>query len=176
LASRQQTKAVISRQKAKKLENNKTKKLPKARSFKDLIVYQKAKKFALKVFERSKRFPKEETYSLTNQIRRSSRSVGAQIAEAWAKRLYERHFISKLTDADAELQETKHWIEVANDCGYLSQEEARSFNSELKEIGSMLDSMIAKAHLFRRTDIPRVGETVPEYNAESIDAHFSDET
>jgi four helix bundle protein len=139
-------------------------------------VYQKARQIALKVFERSKRFPKEETYSLTDQIRRSSRSIGAQIAEAWAKRLYERHFISKLTDADAELQETKHWIEVASDCRYLSKEEAQSFNGELKEIGSMLDSMIEKAVLFQRTGILDARETVAEYDPELGDAFFSDET
>lgn len=73
-----------------------------AESFRDLVVYQKAKKVARTIFEITKDFPKEETYSLTDQLRRASRSIGAQIAEAWAKRRYEKHFISKLTDADAE--------------------------------------------------------------------------
>jgi len=72
-----------------------------AKSFRDLLVYQKAVKVSGIIFVISKRFPKEETYSLTDQIRRSSRSIGAQIAEAWGKPRYERHFISKLTDADA---------------------------------------------------------------------------
>ena len=72
----------------------------------------------------TKSFPKEEMYSLTDQIRRSSRSVGAQIAEAWAKRHYEKHFISKLTDSDGEQHETQHWIEVAEDCGYITKEKS----------------------------------------------------
>lgn len=78
-----------------------------AKSFRDLLVYQKAKKVSRAIFEISKSFPKEETYSLTDQIRRASRSIGAQVAEAWAKRRYERYFISKLTDADAEQMETR---------------------------------------------------------------------
>jgi four helix bundle protein len=89
-----------------------------ANSFKELVVYQKARDLAKSVFEITKTFPKEEMYSLTDQIRRSSRSIGAQIAEAWSKRRYERHFISKLTDADAEQLETQHWIIVAQDCEY----------------------------------------------------------
>src|SRR4029077_18938042 len=80
-----------------------------ARSFKDLRVYQKAREVSQAVFKLSKGFPKEETYSLTDQIRRAVRSIGAQIAEAWGKRRYEKHFVSKLTDADAEQLETQHW-------------------------------------------------------------------
>jgi hypothetical protein len=76
-----------------------------AGSFRDLIVYRKAKEVSRAIFELSKSFPKEETYSLTDQIRRAVRSVGAQIAEAWAKRRYEKHFVSKLSDADAEQRE-----------------------------------------------------------------------
>ena len=83
--------------------------LSHARSFRDLAVYQKARKVSRAIYKISKGFPKEETYSLTDQIRRSSRSIGAQISEAWAKRRYERHFVSKLTDADAEQMETQHW-------------------------------------------------------------------
>lgn len=75
-------------------------KLEYATSFRDLIVYRKARELSLEIFRLTKRFPKEETYSLTDQIRRSSRSVGAQIAEAWTKRRYVKHFISKLTDTD----------------------------------------------------------------------------
>ena len=77
-------------------------KLEYATSFRDLLVYQKAKELSRTIFKITKRFPKEEAYSLTDQIRRSSRSIGAQIAEAWAKRRYEKHFVSKLTDADGE--------------------------------------------------------------------------
>ena len=91
-----------------------------AKSFKDLEVYQLVRQLSLEIFKTSKSFPKEEMYSLTDQIRRSSRSVGAQIAEAWAKRRYKKHFISKLTDADGEQQETQHWIETALDCGYIT--------------------------------------------------------
>src|SRR5690349_23107960 len=85
-------------------------KLEYAASFRDLIIYQKARELSLTIFKLTKRFPKDEKYSLTDQIRRSSRSIGAQIAEAWAKRLYPKHFISKLTDADGEQLETQHWL------------------------------------------------------------------
>src|SRR6516164_6786566 len=95
--------------------------LSHARSFRDLIVHQRAREVAQTIFHLSKSFPKEEAYSLTDQIRRSSRAIGAQIAEAWGKRQYERHFVSKLTDADAEQLETQHWTDIALDCGYLTQ-------------------------------------------------------
>jgi four helix bundle protein len=87
-------------------------------------------------------------YSLTDQVRRSSRSIGAQIAEAWAKRRYKKHFVSKLTDADGEQQETQHWIDTAQDCGYLEQVQVEKLEKTLSEIGSMLNSMINKADLF----------------------------
>ena len=77
-------------------------KLEYAVSFRDLLVYRKARELSPAIFKLSKRFPKEETYSLTDQVRRSSRSIGAQISEAWAKRRYEKHFLSKLTDSDGE--------------------------------------------------------------------------
>ncbi len=123
-------------------------KLNHARSFRDLLVYQKAIKASREIFEISKSFPKEEAYSLTSQIRRASRSIGAQIAEAWAKRRYERHFVSKLTDADAEQMETQHWIDEAVGCQYLDPKQAETLNLELMQIGRMLNSMIEKAHLF----------------------------
>jgi four helix bundle protein len=119
-----------------------------ARDFRDLIVYQKAKAVAKCIFQVTQRFPKEEMYSLTDQIRRASRSVGAQITEAWAKRRYEKHFVSKLTDADGEQQETQHWIDTAVDCGYVTQEQAEQLNSKLSEVGRMLNSMIQKADSF----------------------------
>ena len=87
-------------------------------------------------------------YSLTDQIRRSSRSIGAQIAESWAKRKYEKHFVSKLTDADGEQLETQHWIEIALDCSYLSIEIASSLLSQYASVGRMLNSMITKAEFF----------------------------
>src|SRR6187551_3431448 len=118
------------------------------KGFRDLEVYKLARQLSKEIFEISMKFPKEEIYSLTDQVRRSSRSIGAQIAEAWAKRRYEKHFVSKLTDADGEQQETQHWIETAADCGYLTKEEAGSLNSELGEVGRMLNSMIEKAASF----------------------------
>ncbi|HEX2993445.1 MAG TPA: four helix bundle protein [Anaerolineales bacterium] len=123
-------------------------KLEYAASFRDLIVYRKARAFSLDVFRLTKRFPKEETYSLTDQIRRSSRSVGAQIAEAWAKRRYEKHFISKLTDSDGEQQETQPWIETALDCEYISREEAKDLLEKCSEIGRLLGGIIAKVEQF----------------------------
>ena len=123
-----------------------------ARCFRDLIVYQKAREVAQKVFELSRSFPKEEVYSLTDQGRRSSRSIGAQIAEAWGKRRYERHFVSKLTDADAEQLETQHWLETALDCAYINEGQRDSLCRDLKEIGRMLDSMMKKAPSFCNPD------------------------
>ena len=136
--------------------------LAHAQSFRDLVVYQKTRVVAKRLFELTKGFPKEERYSLTDQVRRSSRSVGAQIAEAWAKRRYERHFVSKLTDADGEQQETQHWVDSAQDCGYLAAEQAMSLNAELSEIGRMLNSMIGKAGSFCG-EVPLM---VREYEAE----------
>ena len=117
-------------------------------SFRELEVYKLARKTSTEIFELSKEFPKEETYSLIDQIRRSSRSVGAQIAEAWGKRRYEKHFISKLTDADGEQQETQHWIETACDCDYLSVSEANELIRQYEQLGKMIGSMISKASSF----------------------------
>ena len=122
--------------------------LQHAQSFRDLLVHQKARKITQDIFHLSKSFPKEETYALTDQVRRSSRSIGAQIAEAWGKRQYQRHFVSKLTDADAEQQETQHWIDVAFDCGYLPQAQHTELLGQLCEIGRMLHSMVTKADQF----------------------------
>src|SRR2546426_6952809 len=94
-----------------------------ARSFEDLAVYRKARVVAARIFTLSKSFPKEEMYSLTDQVRRASRSIGAQIAEAWGKRRYVRHFAAKLTDADGEQLETRHWVRVAADCNYVTREQ-----------------------------------------------------
>lgn len=100
------------------------------------------------IFEISLTFPKSEMYSLTDQIRRSSRSIGAQVAEAWAKRKYEKHFISKLSDAMAESYETRHWIETARRCEYISSEESSALSNQCDTISKMLFSMITKSHLF----------------------------
>ena len=119
-----------------------------AKSFRELMVHQKAREIAKMIFHLSKSFPKEEAYSLTDQIRRCSRSIGAQIAEAWGKRQYERHFVSKLTDADAEQLECQHWTDVAFDCGYWTQEQHALVVGVLTEIGKMLHAMISKAEQF----------------------------
>ncbi len=117
-------------------------------SFRDLKVYKLARKLAKEIFERTKSFPKDEQFSLTSQVRRSSRSMGAQIPEAWAKRRYINHFINKLTDADGEQQETQHWIETSLDCGYLTREEAKYFIGQCEVIGRMLSKMMDKADSF----------------------------
>ena len=132
-------------------------------SFRDLLVYQKARKLAQDVFVVTKAFPKEEVYALTDQMRRCSRSIGAQIAEAWAKRRYEKHFISKLTDADGEQQETQHWIDVAQDCGYLDAATAQNLRQQCEEIGRMLGGMIAKAHTFLDYSDTQLRELPMEY-------------
>jgi four helix bundle protein len=137
-----------------------------AKSHRDLIVYQKSRTLALEVFEMTKSFPKEETYSLTDQVHRSSRSVGAQIAEAWAKRTYEKHFISKLTDSDGEQHETQHWIETAEDCGYIPHEKSEQIVEKCREIGRLLGSMIDKASLFCNPPARSVRESQAQYFVE----------
>jgi four helix bundle protein len=112
------------------------------KSAKDLIVYQKAYALAMEIFEASGSFPAEERYSLVDQIRRSSRSVCTNLREAWAKRKYEAHFVSKLTDADGENAETDTWLDFAYGCGYLSSGDHLNFTEKCREIGAMLGSMI----------------------------------
>ena len=112
------------------------------KSAEDLIVYQKAYTLAMQIFTVSKHFPPEERYSLTDQIRRSSRSVCTNLREAWAKRRYEAHFISKLTDADGENGETETWLDFAHDCGYLPKADHMALVEKRREIGAMLGSMI----------------------------------
>lgn len=112
------------------------------RSAKDLIVYQKAYQLAMAIFEVSKSFPPEERYALTSQIRRSSRSVCLNLREAWAKRRYEAHFISKLTDCDGENSETDSSLDFARDCGYITAQQHGELTALNAEIGKMLGSMI----------------------------------
>ena len=118
------------------------------KSFKELEVYKLARELAREIFQKSKSFPKAEQFSLTDQIRRSSRSVGAQIAEAWGKRRYEKHFISKLTDADGEQLETQHWLETANECKYLEYDETDQLIKKYESIGRMLQTMVDKSSSF----------------------------
>ena len=118
------------------------------KSFRELEVYKHPRKVSKELFIISRSFPKEEMYSLTDQVRRSARSVGAQIAEAWGKRRYERHFVSKLSDADAEQLETQHWIESALDCSYISTTMANDLLNKCSSIGKMLNSMMDKSAAF----------------------------
>jgi four helix bundle protein len=118
------------------------------KSFRDVEVYKLSRQLAREIFEISKTFPKEETYSLTDQIRRASRSVGGQIAESWGKRRYEKHFLSKLTDADGEQLETQHWLESALDCKYIAEPIARDLLERYASVGRMLFSMMEKSGLF----------------------------
>lgn len=111
-------------------------------TFKDLLAYKKAFVLAMKIFEISKKFPKEETYSLTDQIRISSRSVCANFAEAFRRRKYPAHFLSKLTDSDAENTETDVWIDFAFACKYLSESEFTELKNDQAEVGRLLGDTI----------------------------------
>ena len=137
--------------------------LKRVGSFRELLVYQKSRELALEIFQLTKRFPKEEMYALTDQIRRSSRSIGGQIAEAWAKRRYEKHFISKLTDADAEQQETQHWIGVAYDCAYWDRAIATDLREKCQEIGRLLGGMLEKSDQFCNNAALTLREAPVEY-------------
>jgi len=114
----------------------------------DLLVYKKAFEAAMLIFRVSKDFPKEEVYSLTNQIRRSSRSVCANLAEAWRKRRYEAAFIAKLSDAEREAAETQVWIDFAMECSYLNGESALSLDKSYEEILRMLVAMINRPEVW----------------------------
>lgn len=111
-------------------------------SYKELRVYRAAMKAAMRIFEISKRFPVEERYSLTDQIRRASRSVCSNIGEAWRKRRYRAAFISKLSDSETEAEETRVWLEISWRCGYISQSEADDLDREYDNILGQLVTMI----------------------------------
>ena len=110
--------------------------------FTELLAYKKSFSLAMEIFNLSKSFPKEETYSLTDQIRRSSRSVSANIAEAYRKRRYVKHFISKLTDSDGENSETNVWLQYALSCEYITFDKFSELNEQNKEIGKLINYMI----------------------------------
>lgn len=118
------------------------------RGFRDLKVYQLAFSLAMEVFNLSKTFPQEERYSLISQIRRSSRSVAANIAEGFRKRQYPNMFVSKLADSDAEATETQVWLDFANGCGYLLQDDHRRLVAGYEELGKMFGSMMANPERF----------------------------
>jgi four helix bundle protein len=113
-------------------------------SFRDLNVYKLAVEVQQEIFDLSGSFPREEIYSLTDQARRASRAVGANIAEAWHKRRYPAHFVSKLTDADAEQAETQHWLDTALACRYVSASCHEILSDKCKRIGKMLGRMMSQ--------------------------------
>jgi four helix bundle protein len=117
-------------------------------SFKELQVYQLACALDEKIFDETKLWPAGEKYALTDQIRRSSRSVGANLAEAWAKRRYPAHFLSKLTDADGELQETMHWLGRAATYGHLAQNMRTELEAVCASIGRKLGKMMQNPESF----------------------------
>jgi len=116
--------------------------------FKKLLAYQKAFELAMAIFEISKLFPKEEKYSLTDQIRRSSRSVNANIAEAYRKRVYPKHFVSKLSDADGENSETMTWLDFALACNYIKVNDYNTLVTQCEEIGRLINFMINNPNKF----------------------------
>jgi four helix bundle protein len=120
----------------------------KIESFRDLNVYKLAVELQQEIFELTKRFPKEEIYSLTDQIRRASRSIGANIAESWHKRRYPAHFLSKLSDADGEQAETQHWLDTSLKCKYITSQEHRDLLDKCMSIGRMLGKMMGNPDVF----------------------------
>lgn len=110
--------------------------------FQELLAYRKAFELAMEIFETSKKFPKEEKYSLTDQIRRSSRSVCANISESYAKRRYLKHFISKLSDSEGENFETQTWLEFAKACEYIDPEEFEELRDQTVQIAKLIHYMI----------------------------------
>lgn len=124
---------------------------------KHLTVYKLGFQLAMEVFELSNSFPVEERYALTSQIRRSSRSICLNLREAWAKRRYEAHFVSKLTDCDGEVNETDSSLDFARGCGYISEEKHKELTSICAEIGRMLGGMMKKANSFAPPCLPCSG-------------------
>jgi len=116
--------------------------------YKDLKVYQLAYRLAMELFEITKKFPMEERYSLTDQVRHSSRSIPANIAEAWKKRIYTKMFVSKIVDAAGEAGETEVWLDISKDSGYLSIEKYEDLISAYDEVNRMLFGMIEKPDKF----------------------------
>lgn len=142
-----------------------------ARHFTELVAWKRSRELAKEIFDASKSFPEEERFSLTDQIRRASRSVGAQIAEAWAKRRYEKHFVSKLTDADGEQNETQHWLIVALDAGYLERDAVCDYGTRCKDIGAMIGKMISMSNRFCGDPPPH--KTVTVRDEDELSEFFS---
>ncbi len=116
--------------------------------YRNLKVYQLAYKLAMEVFEITKEFPKEERYDLTSQVRKSSRSACVNITEGYRKRIYPKHFASKMSDSDGECSETVVWLDFSKDCGYIASALHQSLVSRYEEVGKMLGSMIANPQKF----------------------------
>lgn len=116
--------------------------------YRDLKVYKESYRLAMEIFEDTKRFPNEERYSLTDQIRRSSRSIPANFAEAWKKRMYVKMFVSKLIDCAGEAGETEVWLDISKDSGYLTLERHAYFSNGYNEVNRMLFGMIDKSDKF----------------------------
>jgi four helix bundle protein len=119
-------------------------------TFRDLTVYKKAFALAMDVFTISKKFPSEEKYSLTDQVRRSSRSVCSCIGEAYRKRQYKAHFVSKTSDADMENTETRVWLDFALACNYLGNDDWKNFDEKAEEVGKLLNHMIENPEKYSR--------------------------
>ena len=116
--------------------------------FQDLLAYKKSFNLAMEIFEVSKSFPKEETYSLIDQMRRSSRSVTVNISESYRKRKYPKHFVSKLTDSDAENSETQTWLEFSLACKYINEELFKELTNKSEEVGKLINFMILNPEKF----------------------------
>lgn len=119
--------------------------MPTIKFHQDLQVYQKSFDTAMEIYQLSKIFPKEERYSLTDQIRRSSRSVSANISEAWGKRKYEKSFTAKLTDSEGEARETQTWLQFALACNYINEEQFKILNNQYNQIIGMLVNMMSQS-------------------------------
>ena len=131
------------------------------KTFRDLWIYRAAFEAAMEIFEHPKGWPKEERYALTDQIRRASRSICANVAEAWRKRRYPKHFITKLSDADAEVAEVRCWLEFASACDYLSAKDTEPFTRQYHRITAGLvkmmtatDKWCGPTNLVRDPDVP----------------------
>ena len=122
--------------------------MPTSQGFRDLKVDQLAFRLAMEIFHESKHFPREEKFSLTDQIRRASRSVASNIGEGYRKKRYPKLFVSKMVDADGEATETQVWLEFAESCGYLSKKRESELRMGYEEVGRMLGSMIAHPERF----------------------------
>ncbi len=122
-----------------------------SQTFRDLTVYKKAFDLAMLIFKQTKKFPAEEKFSLTDQVRRSSRSVCATIGEAYRKRQYEAHFISKSSDADMENTETRVWLDFALVCEYINNETWKEFDERAVEIGKLINHMIENPKKYNRS-------------------------